>query len=80
MLLAGLRDLPGRISPTDPVHQIRTLNDFSHFVDGVDKGSGVREKSKQLGGALCLFVAMRQQGVVPNLISYNALISACENG
>ena len=32
----------------DHIHQIRTLNDFSHFVDGVDKGSGVREKSKQL--------------------------------
>ena len=32
----------------DHIHQIRTLNDFSHFVEGVDKGSGVREKSKQL--------------------------------
>ena len=30
--------------------------------------------------ALELFAAMIEQGVVPNVITYNALISACEEG
>ena len=30
--------------------------------------------------ALELFETMQRQGVVPNTITYNALISSCENG
>ena len=37
-------------------------------------------KGDQRRQALQLFEAMQQRGGVPNVISYNALISACEKG
>ena len=38
------------------------------------------EKGKQPERALEVFQAMQRQGVVPNVITYNAVISACEKG
>ena len=38
------------------------------------------EKGKQPEQALKLFEAMKQQGVMPNVITYVCLISACEKG
>ena len=38
------------------------------------------EKGKQPERALQLFEAMKQQGVVPDEITYSALISACKKG
>jgi epsin len=32
----------------DEIYQIKTLQDFSHFENGADKGAGIREKSKQI--------------------------------
>ena len=36
------------------------------------------EKGSHLGHALEAFREMQQQGIVPNVITYSALISACE--
>ncbi len=38
------------------------------------------EKGNKLGRALKIFEAMVQQGVMPDAITYSALISACEKG
>ncbi len=38
------------------------------------------EKGKQPERALELIEAMQRQGLVPDVITYNALISACEKG
>lgn len=38
----------------DHLFRIRTLTDFTHHEDGSDKGTGVREKAKQVGVRLRL--------------------------
>jgi len=48
--------------------------DRPHVFNGGD------EKGKQPKGALEIFATMQQQGIVPNVITNNALISACEKG
>ena len=44
------------------------------------KSGHLCEKGKQPEWALELFEAMQRQGVVPDVIAYSALISACEKG